>query len=240
LVICGELYFGKDMYDFLRNRDNDDLKFAIFDVWAFQKVGNGYYPKERKPYQERRAYLEALFKDRTFEHIHLSECELVKDRKALQQAKERAIQSGYEGIIAKSPFSLWTDGDTRFWTKLKSVNTADLVILGYSRKAKELSALLGYKEGDKWVALCNCGSGFTHTEKLKIKAMLEILRLPNDKQRDKYNILVEPKYVVEVEYQAVITNNGRTTLRHPIFKRLREDKTPEEVSFDKWDTDDMI
>ena len=230
-ILCGELYYGDNIYDFLRNRDNENLQFAIFDMWEFKEIKDNYYiPKHKMSYQDRRQKLEETITDD--EHIHLSEVSLVQSKHELERAKTTAINKGYEGIIAKISGSIWVDGDSKAWCKMKKEQTADLVVIGYSRKAKHLSLHLGYKVNGKWVGLCGCGSGITFADKMIWKAKLEKDKLPNNKQIDKKNFLVEPKYVVEVSFQEITKINGLVSgLRHPVYKRFRDDKTIGEVSF---------
>ena len=235
VIICGELYIGKNVYDFLRNRDNDELKFAMFDLWEFNEVGTRqFYCKDTTPFDQRKQKIEQIFKGKQNQYIHYATGQIVNNEAQLQQAKQTAITQGREGIIAKALKSVWRGGDIKTWTKLKQQLTADLIVLGYSRKAKYLSLLLGYKDptNGKFVSLCGCGSGLTYSEKLRLKALLETQKLPDNQQFDKKNVLVTPQHVVEVEYQEEVFVGGvRTALRHPVFKRIRGDKTISDVSY---------
>jgi len=63
--------------------------------------------------------------------------------------------------------------------------------------------------------------------------LLEQDVLPNSQQVCNDKVLVAPKYVVEIAYQEVIKDRtGKvTSLRHPVFKRVRDDKMITDVSF---------
>jgi ATP-dependent DNA ligase len=200
-------------------------------MWQFKEVGTRqFYPNDTTPFDKRKEKIEKLLAGKTFNYIHEAKGQVVYNEKQLEQAKEKALKQGWEGIIAKAIKGLWQGGDIKSWTKLKQELTADLAIIGYSRKAKHLSVLLGYKDNGRFVSLCGCGSGFKFNEKLKLKALLETQRLPDNQQHDKSNILVKPKYVIEVSYQELINRNGRKALRHPVFKRIRDDKTINDTS----------
>jgi ATP-dependent DNA ligase len=232
-VIAGELYYGGNVYDFLRNKENDEVKFAAFDIWQYKETQpNCYIPIDKTPYKDRRLLLESYFANNTFKYAHISECDIVVDRVALNAARLTAINKGYEGLIAKSGASLWLNADLKSWTKLKKEETADLVIMGYSRKAKYLSLLLGYWDNGKLTALCGCGSGLTYNQKIEYAAMLVKDILPPHEQTDKEYILTQPKYVAEVNFQEATILNGKVSaLRHPIFMRMRDDKTINDVSW---------
>lgn len=233
-IIACELYYGKDVYDFLRHKDSDELKLAAFDIWKYTETQpNVYMPCDKTPYAQRRDLLENLFELSNFNYAHISECKVVADRQELEQARYDAINNGYEGLIAKSGTSLWLNADLKSWTKLKKTQTADLIVMGYSRKAKYLSLLLGYINSinNKLTALCGCGSGLTWAQKEEYAAMLRQDVLPPHEQTNKEYILVKPKYVAEVSYQELTKLNGQiSALRHPVFLRLRDDKTLKETS----------
>ena len=231
VVLCGELYMkGGNIYDFLRNRDNDNLTFAIFDIWEYKIINGGYYPLQNIPYSKRRNSLEELFKNTNFTNTHISHCKIVNDKYELDQERLRAVKQ-YEGIIAKTSGSIWVNADVKNWIKFKKEKTADLVVMGYSRKAKNLSILLGYNENGRLKELCGCGSGFTLLEKQQYKQVLEQEKLPNHFQTNREYILTNPKHIVEVIYQEVTKINGKiSSIRHPIFKRFRDDKTIKDTS----------
>lgn len=228
-----ELYCGSSVYDFLRNKDSDEIKLAAFDIWEYKETQpNCYIPNDKTPYSKRRALLEKLFAGATLKYAHISACSIVANRTALDSARQTAINNGYEGLIAKSGASLWLNADLTSWVKLKKEETADLVVMGYSRKAKYLSLMLGYWNKGKLTALCGCGSGLTFNQKTEYAEMLEKDILPPHEQTHKEYILIKPKYVVEVCYQEKTILNGQVSaLRHPVFLRLRDDKTINDVSW---------
>ena len=234
-ILTGELYteLGKDVYDFLRNRKSDKLKFGVFGIYEFIKGGNNYYkPKDKVINSNMRIELEKVFANQNFKSTHLIEREIAKNYQDLIRIKDNFIAKGYEGIVAKNLNSVWCNGDTREWGKFKKIESADLVVLGYKKKAKYLSLYLGYKK-DTWRGLCNCGSGIKYADKIRIKTLLEQDRLSNQEQVNRENILVMPKFIVEINYQEVIKdrNGNITSLRQPVFKRIRHDKTIDEVSW---------
>lgn len=243
-IIAGELYMRRGegaIYDFLRNRKNDALKFGVFGIYEFIKSGSYYKPKDRVKNCDMRTELETLFANKNFKSTHLIEREIAKDYQDLIRIKDNFVAKGYEGIVAKNLNSLWCNGDTREWGKFKRENSADLVILGYGKKAKYLSLYLGYKDNGLFKSIGNCGSfkkdkkdkESVYTKRIRIKALLEQDRLSNQEQSNRDNILVMPKFIVEIDYQEVIKDRqgNITSLRHPVFKRIRHDKTINEVSW---------
>jgi len=149
----------------------------------------------------------------------------------------QAVQDkGLEGIIAKhsqSPYRMGTR--SRQWLKIKTRLTQEGVIAGYtapkgSRKYFG-SLVLGAYEGDEFVFIGHSGGGFTEAA---LKDIYEKLQ-PLIQKECPFKINPEPgAEITWVRPQLVCegTFTGWTeegAMRHPIFSRLREDKSAGEV-----------
>ena len=187
------------------------------------------------PLTERRARLEELLDARN-RTVRLSET--FEDGAALLEA---ADAQGLEGVIAKRPSSLYSEGKrTRDWVKVKTHGRQEFLIAGYTkgqgrRSGSFGSLVLAVREGPELRYVGNCGTGFGERE---IDRLLKLLRplersdspfavapkLPKVRKAD--IVWVEPELVCEVEF-AEWTHDGR--LRAPSYQGLREDKAPEEV-----------
>jgi ATP-dependent DNA ligase len=141
---------------------------------------------------------------------------------------DEIAKANFEGLVAKDLRSkALPNGETGYWVKLKRFYSADLVILGFTKEAKHLSLVLGFPDGRR---ITNCGNGFTFREKglFHEKLAKKVIR------EDRENYYVEPKMVIEIKHQGIIYNPDGTisSVRMPIFLRLREDKTMDECGFD--------
>lgn len=151
-----------------------------------------------------------------------------------------ALEKGLEGVVAKKKDSCYEEGlRTGSWLKIKKLKTCDCIIFGYTRgenvRAKTFGALvLGlYDENQLPVYVGKVGTGFT-------EQMLRILidkfeKITTDEapfSGEKGDIVtwLKPRLVCEVAYQQV-TKDGR--LRMARFKRLRDDKSPEQCTLDQ-------
>ena len=147
-----------------------------------------------------------------------------------------AREKGLEGIVAKHSQSTYEAGRrSRQWLKLKTRLTQEGVITGFTEPGgdrKHFGALvLGVYEGDALVSIGNVGSGFTAKD-------LEDIRKKMDPLIQKHRPLtvepeingpvtwVRPELVCEVSLSEW-TDEG--VMRHPVFLRMREDKTAGEV-----------
>lgn len=150
------------------------------------------------------------------------------------------LEKGLEGVMAKKRDSHYEEGlRTGSWLKIKKIKTCDCVIFGYriGEQAREKtfgSLVLGlYNRDGKPVYVGNVGTGFTE-EMLRL-LMDRFDKLKTDaapfrvEDMERVNWL-QPKLVCEVGYQ-VVTRDMR--LRMPRFKRLRDDKPPEQCSLDQ-------
>src|SRR5262249_35869269 len=111
------------------------------------------------PYVDRRRYLcQCLLPSARIQLIHVS-----ADAEQLYAA---AMASGFEGIVAKRKNSLYQPGKrSGAWVKIKTTQTAELVVGGYTRGKGERESLgallLGYWSDDKLQYAGHVGSGLT-------------------------------------------------------------------------------
>jgi bifunctional non-homologous end joining protein LigD len=151
-----------------------------------------------------------------------------------------ALEKGLEGVVAKRKDSQYEESlRTGSWLKIKKLKTCDCVIFGYTRgtavRAKTFGALLLglYDKDGKPIYVGKVGTGFTQeTIRLlvdKFEKIITDVALFKPEVGDVVTWL-EPKLVCEVAYQ-VLTRDMR--LRMARFKRLRDDKTPDQCTLDQ-------
>ncbi|PPJ22001.1 hypothetical protein C5E45_13140 [Nocardia nova] len=142
---------------------------------------------------------------------------------------------GLEGIVCKRLDSPYLPGRrSPLWTKVKNVNDQEIVIVGWrpgaGRRAGRIGSLLMgvHDETGELVYIGNVGTGFTQAMLDDLQARLGPLRrqTPTVAAPVKDAIWVEPALVGEVSFTER-TGDGR--LRHPSWRGLRPDKTPDEV-----------
>jgi bifunctional non-homologous end joining protein LigD len=143
---------------------------------------------------------------------------------------------GLEGIIAKHAQSPYRMGKrSRQWLKVKTQMMQEAVIAGFTEPRggrKHFGSLvLGVFEADQLEYIGHSGGGFTEKNLIEIREKLGPLiqdQCPFAKE-PKTNTpatWVKPRLVCEVAL-AGWTNDA--VMRHPVFLRLREDKTAGEV-----------
>jgi bifunctional non-homologous end joining protein LigD len=148
---------------------------------------------------------------------------------------KEATHRGFEGVIAKESQSQYVPGmRTDYWIKIKQINTADCVVVGFSEgegsRVPTFGSLIlaAYDEDGKLQHVGNVGGGFSNDNLEQIKRKLDKLRTEGPTIQGPVDsptpvTWVKPGLVVEVAYMAV-TNDRR--LRFPRFKRIRTDKDP--------------
>ncbi|MEX0719354.1 MAG: DNA ligase D [Balneolaceae bacterium] len=148
---------------------------------------------------------------------------------------DKAIESGMEGVIAKKAGSKYFPG-TRSgnWLKIKSQESQEALICGYT-EGKRLfgSLILGMYEEGKLIYIGNCGSGFDENSQREILEKLKPLKIKKKPFEEKINLKgrkaywIQPELICEVIFSEW-TESG--SMRHPVFKGLREDKVPTEIT----------
>jgi len=155
------------------------------------------------------------------------------DRRGWRLCKE--IERNLEGVIAKKLGSKYYPGERRKeWLKIKNTKTIDVVIVGYTQEIREISALAMalWKDG-KLYYIGKVGTGFDEeimNYMLKNFEKVDSPPVVNPEDAPENVIWVKPKFVAEVEYLEMTKDNE---LRAPAFKRLREDKSIEECTFEQ-------
>jgi DNA ligase D-like protein (predicted ligase)/DNA ligase D-like protein (predicted 3'-phosphoesterase) len=151
-----------------------------------------------------------------------------------------ALEKGLEGVVAKRKDSQYEEGlRTGSWLKIKKLKTCDCIIFGYTRgtnvREKTFGALLlgVYDKEGKPVYVGKVGTGFTQrTISILVDKFEKIItdEVPFKPEAGDTVTWLEPKLVCEVAYQ-VLTRDMR--LRMARFKRLRDDKPPEQCTIDQ-------
>jgi bifunctional non-homologous end joining protein LigD len=140
-------------------------------------------------------------------------------------------QLGLEGVMAKQRNSPYVPGKrSDCWLKIKSRQTIECAIIGYTRGKGDREARFGalhlaQADGDKLKYLGKVGSGFNDQSLTglwtELQKLATIKRPIKEKPLgDAQSVWIEPKLNCEVEYLS-LTEDG--ILREPIFLRLRPD-----------------
>jgi bifunctional non-homologous end joining protein LigD len=144
---------------------------------------------------------------------------------------------GLEGVVAKRLDSPYSPGKrSPAWVKVKNKRTADVVVGGWlpgegSRSGRLGALVLGFHEDGALRYAGRAGSGFTETELKRVQSLLDPLARATSPftgtQPPKLTRFVEPAYVASVEYTELTEAD---TLRHPVYKGLRDDIDPNDVT----------
>lgn len=222
-----------------RSEADGQLIYYVFDLlWL-----DGYDLRE-VPLHKRKELLQSVVPESGL--IRYSENFDVTASELFEQAERLSL----EGIMAKKADSVYVSGKrTRDWAKIKTQKHQDVIIGGYTRNEntrKPFSALLlGVYEGKKLQFIGPVGTGFdkkSQEEILQRLKPLETKKCPFETEPD-YNkpsrfrpkppkasvTWVKPQVVAEVVYR---TKAKDGSLRHPSFRGLREDKSPDEIKFE--------
>jgi bifunctional non-homologous end joining protein LigD len=203
------------------------------EFWAFDVLQLDGRSLLRAKYRDRRRVLEALAEDRDELIVH----ELLSGDgdDALEQSRSRR----WEGVVAKRWDSTYQPGRrSRSWIKAKNWKTQEVVIGGWregtgGRTSRIGALMMGIPEDGGLRFVGRVGTGFTDKELTRLKktfAPLATDESPFTERLSKQDAagvtFVRPELVGEVRY-GEWTGDGR--LRHPSWRGLRPDKSPDEV-----------
>jgi bifunctional non-homologous end joining protein LigD len=148
---------------------------------------------------------------------------------------KQACQLKAEGIVSKRAASGYHAGRSSSWLKIKCRARQEFVVGGYSQASgsrEQFGALLlGYYADGKLFYCGRVGSGFSQRSLYEIGNELEHHRQPHSPftnlRRQRGVSWTTPALVAEVEFTGW-TDDG--VLRHAVFKGLRSDKSPGDVT----------
>ena len=235
-VLDGEIVVvddqGRANFQMLQNYQKSGrghLLYYVFDLLFFQ--GHDLTPL---PLLRRKELLKKILPS----DPHLKFSDHVRGEGVLffQVVKDK----GLEGIVAKHSHSPYLLGKrTRQWLKIKTQLTQECVIAGFTapqgRRKYFGSLVLGVFEDNELIYVGHSGGGFGAKNLQKISARLQPLIQPEcpfktEPATNAPATWVKPELVCEVAFTDW-TEEG--LMRHPVFSRLREDKTAREVVREK-------
>lgn len=176
-----------------------------------------------KPLKERQKYLSKSIKET--ERLAISKTFPHTQAEALFSL---AQEQGLEGIVAKRADSIYIQGKrTKNWAKIKNLLDDDYVVCGWIPKDNHMTSIvLGqYRDGELiykgHVTLGVGGEAFAI-----VKEQPTISAPPVEAPAGNENARwIEPTLVCTVQYMYKTASGG---MRQPVFKGLRDDKSPRE------------
>lgn len=237
VVLDGELvcldHLGRPSFARLQRRlkradsitRNDQVHFVAFDV--LYRNGDSVM---REPLHERKNILQEI----------LEPSEIAQSTEFIENDGEAFFQAtcalGLEGIVAKKKSSLYVPGKrSRYWLKVKRTRETEFVVGGYAfggRKREPFSSLLlGLFDNEgNFVFVGEVSVGIPRsvaTGMYEILKGLHMTECPFDSVPEVSQFLYwcHPEIVCKIEY-GEFTEEGRIV--YPVFKALREDKSPAE------------
>jgi bifunctional non-homologous end joining protein LigD len=166
-------------------------------------------------------------------HIRFSDHQIEQG----QELYELAGANGLEGIIGKRSDSLYSEGRSNSWVKIKQTTTIDAVIGGWTEPRtpglRFGALLLGLYEGKKLRFVGHVGSGFDGATQESIGKILKerevgtctFDEVPDTNEPEHW---VKPELVARVKYSEWTPDKR---LRHPVFLGLRNDAKPEDLTW---------
>lgn len=150
------------------------------------------------------------------------------------QAFRVAKRRGYEGLLAKRLASVYVEGRSREWLKVKVHQEDEFIVLGYTAPAgsrKYFGALLlGAYKNRKLRYVGKVGTGFTRNILASLYRKFQPLKRKHSTvekidglQRATF---LSPRLVAQISYTEWTQDRK---LRHPVFLGLRDDKGPKDV-----------
>jgi len=185
------------------------------------------------PLRERHRRLRSLRFGTTVQPANASVATAPED---LERRFREARARGNEGLVIKRPDSRYQPGKRgRQWVKWKEeLATLDVVVVaaeqGHGKRAGVLSDVtFAVRDGDRLAPIGKAYSGLSDAE---IASLTEWFRAHTLEDRGRVKI-VEPKIVLEVAFDAITRSPRHPSgyaLRFPRIKRIRDDKTPDEIN----------
>ncbi len=212
-----------------KERSVEDVPLMYF---AFDLLFKNSVSFIERPLEERVMALESL---KLEQPLTFSSRRLVNRIEEISEMFSESKSQGYEGLVVKDPNSSYTPGRRgRSWVKLKKeLDTLDVVIVaaeyGHGKRAGVISDYtFAVRDGSDLKVIGKAYSGLTD---LEIREMTDLLKSITEIDQG-YRRIVKPKIVLEVAFDAIQKSERHDSgfaLRFPRIKRIRWDKSPNEI-----------
>lgn len=191
-----------------------------------------------EPLNERRRILEEIIPAESL--IRVSSAKLFREVAALDDEFDQARGRGNEGLMIKSPASLYKPGRRgRDWLKVKrAIATLDVAVtaveVGHGKRRHLLSDYtFAVRRSEEDEELLNIGKAYSGLTDAELTEMTEWFKEHTVQQFGHGRVrLVEPTVVIEVTFDRVQPSKRHKSgyaLRFPRILRLRPDKKPSEI-----------
>lgn len=230
IVVLGE--DGKPDFQFLQHYSENQerpIQYCVFDLLKL----NGKATTSL-PLIDRKELLKKIIPPDD-PVIKYSDHIIENGKSFLQVSKEKNL----EGIMAKKIDSKYYPGKrTTDWLKIKNHKTLEVIIAGYTEPAGSRkyfgSLILAAKEGKKLIYMGNAGTGFNQQNLKELYDLFQPLVRKKSPFEEKIKnnsktTWIKPVLICEVKFSEV-TADGK--LRHPVFLRVRDDKTVDEINME--------
>lgn len=228
----------KRKYDIQETAKKFPVELNIFDIV--------YYNGEsliKKPFSERRKIIESMIKDPEYLKIKPAEQQIISDITEAEQFYKKSLEAGNEGIMAKNLAGIYKPGArVGYGVKVKpTMETLDVAIVGAEwgegkRSAWLASFIIAVRnpETNEYLEIGRVGTGIKEKseEGTSFSQLTEMLK-PLITKEDGKIVFVKPEIVIEVDYEEIQKSSTYTSgyaLRFPRFIRLREERSPEEIT----------
>jgi DNA ligase D len=189
------------------------------------------YDLRHVPLLQRKDFLRRLL--HPADHVRFSDHQMEQGK----ELYELAGANGLEGIIGKRADSLYGEGRSNSWVKIKQTTAIDAVVGGWTEPRtpglRFGALLLGLYEGETLRFIGHVGTGFDGLTQETIGKMLkerETAACSFDKvpEANEPEHWVKPELVARVKYSEWTPDKR---LRHPVFLGLRNDARPLELTW---------
>lgn len=224
IVLDGELLAlnpdGLDSGDLYRattkivNSKSDNKTGIIYNVFDILRTEEFYEGKSEKTYKHRRNLLDTINAKCKVEHIKIIPLLYSgDDHSKIHEFLSLVESQGKEGLMINRDVCYQCKRNNGL-LKVKTMQTVDLRVIGFEEGQGNFVDTLGALIVDYKGNQVKVGSGFSELERREIW---------NNKEIPTNSILGK---IIEVQYFEESTNeNGTKSLRFPVFKHIRHDKT---------------
>ena len=191
---------------------------------------------------ERKATLESILL-KTARNVRVSDYILEHGEQLYREIAREPL----EGMIAKRLDSVYVQRRSRDWLKVKTILETEVVIAGYTEPRNSRSyfgaLVVGLYDQGELRYVGHAGGGFKETSLVQIYKQLQPLKTSTSPFAEKVQTnepvqWVKPRLVAQVKFTEWTADRR---MRQPVFLGLREDKKPEEATFEvKRETESVV